>query len=332
MVGCADPVLCYLDSTGKRIFRNFSFVKKVFFPRDPMVVDCGKCLYCRREKAKELAMCCVLHSSLYFQNCFLTLTYDESLKGYHNVYDRSDVQKFKKKLRQFVYRSFGRRIEIFDVHEYGRNGKKHWHLIVFNWSPSDRVVFTIKDQVPLYTSRELSRLWKHGFSTVGDVSEASAMYQAKYMEKDFQLNQVTSNKKSHSFHRGIGQPWFLENFEQVLKLGYIPFQGQKRRVPRKFEKIAHKHWAWFYDQSYFLSSDQRKRRYTPFHLATDVSIDLADLYPIYEFRKSKRVEELKEKWSEVISQYLTSSRDPDFVKSSRNALHDLVNKSNLERF
>lgn len=41
-------------------------------------------------------MRCVLHASLYKENCFITLTYDESKDGYHNNKEYADIQKFKK--------------------------------------------------------------------------------------------------------------------------------------------------------------------------------------------------------------------------------------------
>lgn len=95
---CADPVLCYTDSKGNKKYRHFSLASHIHKLSHQQVFNCGKCLFCRKKKSYELASRCVLHASLYTDNCFLTLTYDEKQKGYHNVLDYTDIQKFKKRL------------------------------------------------------------------------------------------------------------------------------------------------------------------------------------------------------------------------------------------
>ena len=193
---CADPILCYTDEKGKRHFRHFSHASHIYKKyQHQQVFNCGQCLFCRRKKAYELACRCVLHASLYKKNCFLTLTYDEKQDGYHNKFNYSDIQKFKKKLRQYCKRQFDKKIEIFDVHEYGKNGKKHWHLIIFNHDFEDKEIYTQKNNILLFTSKKLAQLWPYGFHTIGDVSEASAMYQSQYMDKDFKHGNVTTEKK-----------------------------------------------------------------------------------------------------------------------------------------
>ena len=273
---CSDPVLCYTDGKTRK-YRNWSLASEIIRRSHILVFDCGKCVFCRKNSARELAMRCVLHASCYEKNCFLTLTYDESLDGYHNEFNYSDVQKFKKRLRKKV----SHRIEIFNVHEYGKNGKKHWHLVVFGYDFDDKIVHTYKNSIPLYTSQELNKIWPYGFSSIGDVSEASAMYQAQYMEKDIINGNSNNKKKSHSKHSGIGKKFFLQNYKQILELGFIPFEGKKVPLPRYFEKLAHKHWAHFYDQSFFFDNDYRKKRYSPFKLG-EQNKEIADLFISYE--------------------------------------------------
>lgn len=330
---CADPVLCYTKDSSQRIFRNFSFVKDLtlFLQGAQQVFDCGKCLFCRKKKALELASRCVLHASLYKENCFLTLTYDEKKEGYHNDFEYSDIQKFKKRLRSHVRRTSGRTVEIFNVHEYGKLGKKHWHLIVFNWEPEDKKTFTVSSGIPLYTSERLRSLWPFGFSTVGDVSEGSAMYQSQYMEKDFKHRYAATAKRSHSKHSGIGKPYFGIHYKQILRLGYVPVGGRKIPVPRYFERIAHKHWSHFYEQKNFFDWPDRKRLYAPFK-ENQANKEIADLFIEYRERKQERVKELEEEWNKVVATYLTTNETPDFIKSAQNKLHDLRNKLTDERF
>lgn len=328
---CIDPVLCYTNAKGVRAFRHFSLASPVFKRIHDQVFDCGKCIHCRKKRSTELASRCVLHASLYQQNCFLTLTYDEKKEGYNNEFSYRDIQTFKKRLRECVRRETKSTIEIFNVHEYGKNGKKHWHLIVFNWCPTDRKIFTYSNGLPLSTSESLQRLWPHGFSTIGDVSEASAMYQSQYMEKDFRNQNAANSKKSHSKHSGIGKPYFLKHYNQILRLGYIPFGDRKMPIPRYFQRLAHKHYSHFYETDNFFDTKQRKKLYTPFKIGEE-NKEIADLYIYYSNLKQEFIEELHNNWNLVISQHLTTKLDPDFIKSGQNTLHDLFNRFKQERF
>lgn len=340
---CFDPVLCYTEpDSGKRKFRNFSLANHVFkFYQHQTVFNCGKCLFCRKKRAYELACRCVLHSSLYKQNCFLTLTYDESKPEYHNNFHYKDIQDFKKRLRTHCTRHHnGKKIEVFNVHEFGKNGKKHWHLVVFNYSPHqepdqkgqrDCQIYTRSNGVGLYVSKTLSRLWPYGFSTVGDVSTASAMYTAQYVEKDFKNGNVTNHKKSHSKHSGIGGPYFLKHYPQLLTLGYVPINGKKMPLPRYFQRLAHKHYSHYYEKENFFDTKQRKALYRPFKIGQE-NKEIADLFIQYKLIKEEKIKEYEIEWAKVIDQHHLTQEPPDFVKSGENALYDLRNKNSPEKF
>lgn len=331
---CSDPVLCYKDEKGKRRFKHFSlcnpFEKKYQY-RDE-VFSCGKCLFCRKRKAYELACRCVLHSSVYTSNCFLTLTYDEKKEGYHNEFNYPDIQKFKKRLRQHCHRHHGgKKIEIFNVHEYGKNKKKHWHLVVFNHDFLDKTLYTKKNDIPIYTSKLLESLWPYGYNTIGDVTTASAMYQAQYMEKDFRNDNITNRYRSNSKHSGLAKPYFLKNFSQLLRLGYVPINGKKLPLPRYFEKLAHKHYSHYYETENFFDTDQRKKLYTPFKEGQE-NLEIAKLYIDYKKQKVIKIQELEKNWEELISKHYETGEDPDFIQAGKNALYDLKNKISEEKF
>ena len=280
-----DPVLCYTDEGGKKLFRHFSIANHVFkYHLHQQVFNCGKCLFCRKKKAYELASRCVLHSSLYIQNCFITLTYDETKKGYHNEFNYKDVQDFKKRLRAHCARVYKKKIEIFNVHEYGKNGRKHWHLVIFNHDFTDKELFTVKNGNRIYTSQTLKELWPFGHNTIGEVTEASALYQAQYTQKDIKNGNTNNDRKAKSNHSGIGRGFFLRNYRQILSLGYIPFGKTKMPIPRYFEKLAHKHWCHFNDQTAFFDQSYRKRIYTPFKTGQE-NKQIADLYAYYLTRQ-----------------------------------------------
>lgn len=330
---CADPILCYTDTKGKRKYRHYTLASPIFIKLlHQQVFNCGKCLFCRKKRSYELACKCVLHASLYKQNSFLTLTYDEKKENYHNKLEYSDIQKFKKRLRQYAKRKYGKRIEIFNVHEYGKNGKKHWHLIVFNFDFPDKTVHTYKNSIPLYTSKILERLWGFGFNTIGDVTEASAMYQSQYMEKDIKNNNLLSSRKSKSNHSGIGRSYFLSNFRQILQLGYVPINGKRLPLPRSFEKIADRHFCHFYNSQAFYDTAQRKAIHRKFKKEKP-NLELANLYMDYKEIREIKIKELESQWDEYISNLtLTDNYQPDFIKSEKNKLHDMRNNNNQEIF
>jgi len=330
-VKCADPKLCYTDSNGKKHLRHFTLANNTFKLLAQQSFNCDTCHVCRKRRARELAIRCVLHSSMYSQNCFLTLTYDEKLSSYHNNFEYSDIQKFKKRLRRHVERHFnGKKIDIFNVHEYGKNGKKHWHLVVFNHDFEDKIMFTVKNGNKLYTSKTLERLWPHGFNTIGDVTEASAMYQAQYTQKDFKHGNVNNEKKSHSKHSGIGRDYFLKHYEQILRLGFLPFNGRKIPIPRYFQKLAHKHYAHFYDRQYFFPSPVRKLQYK--FLCCEANKEMADLFKRFLAEREARIADLSEEWGTTIKPYVYSTSKPDFVKSGENKLYDFKNRLQKELF
>lgn len=324
MSKCVDPVLCYTGPNTRK-FRHYSHASPFFKALHQTVFNCGKCIFCRKRKSTELAMRCVLHASMYPHNCFLTLTYDEKKEGYHNVFNYSDIQKFKKRLRSHVWRKEKQKIEIFNVHEYGKNGKKHWHLVVFGWNPSDRRPYSNNNGNPLSTSDELTKMWPYGFHTIGDVSEASAMYQAQYTQKDFQYSHAGTSRKSHSKHSGIARQYFLQHYDQILRLGFVPFNGRKAPVPRYFVKLARKHFSHFHDQSVFFDNKFRKALYRPFKDG-EANLKISDAYEFYLINRKEVIKQIALEWDEFIDQDLFDSSKADFQLSGENALYDLQNK------
>lgn len=332
---CLDPYLHFRRD--KRIVRyQFSIARNQVIIRGSnpfLVTDCLKCTICNKKRARELANRCVLGASLHLENCFLTLTYDETKTAYHNNFEYRDVQLFKKTLRSYVTRNCnGRKIQIFNVHEYGKNGKKHWHLIVFGFNYPDRVIHTYSNSLPLSRSEQLSLHWPHGLSSIGDVSEASAMYQAQYLEKDQRNGHSRKGpKRSHSKHSGIGRDFFLANYNQILRLGYIPFAGQKMPIPRYFQRLAEKHYAHYYEPALFFDTPDRKARFRIFKERSEKpetipNREIADLYLIFKETKQIIIQEHETKFKEVLQLWQATKEDPDFVRSGSNVLYDLNNK------
>lgn len=326
---CMDPVLCYTGK--KRIYRNFSMASPLIKKYHQTKFDCGKCIFCRKKRAKELAIRCVLESTLYDQSCFLTLTYDETRPEYHNNFQYKDIQDFKKRLRRYCSYHFGKNIKIFNVHEYGKNGKKHWHLVVFNHQFSDREKHTIKNGNTLYKSEQLTKLWGQGFASIGDVTEASAMYQAQYTQKDLKNGNQNNSKKAHSKHSGIGKGYFLKHHNQILRLGYVPFGNKKIPIPRYFQKLAHKHYCHFYEKSAFFDTQDRKKLYNLFK-ESEANKQIADNYIIFKNLKQAKEDKNWLEWQQEIQEHIWNNKKPNFTIAAENYLYDLNNKKSKGDF
>lgn len=328
MSKCADPVLCYTGQKRKQ-YRHWSLATPFFRSIAQQVFNCGTCIFCRKRRATELAMRCVLHASLYKENCFLTLTYDEKRPDYHNNFQYSDIQNFKKRLRRWCEYHQQKKIQIFNVHEYGRNHKKHWHLVVFNHDFKDKELFTVKNGNRLYTSEKLTKRWPFGFSTIGNVTEASAMYQAQYTQKDLQYGHSKSARASHSKHSGIGRDYFLTHYDQILRLGYVPFSGRRVPIPRYFTKLAHKHYCWFHERSAFFDNPFRKKLYSA-SASFVPNNKISDLYIQYALGRAEFKAQLEQDWDEFLASNITNKK-PDFALAASNYLYDL-NKNKQSDF
>lgn len=327
---CLDPILCYRSPDGNK-YRHFSLANRLFKSLADKIFPCRTCTLCRKRLATELATRCVLHASLYKDNCFLTLTYDEAQDGYINELDYTHIQNFKKRLRRYVQYYHNKRIQIFNVHEYGKNGKKHWHLVVFNFDFPNKEIQTTSKGNKLYTSPLLSKLWTYGFHTIGDVTEASAMYQAQYTQKDLINGNFNNAKKSKSKHSGIGRDFFLQHYKQILSLGYIPFNGKKVPIFRYFQRLAHKHYSHFYAPENFQNYSHRKALYRPFKKSKP-NKEIADLYQKFSDEKQIKITELESEMELIIQEHLDSGLLPDMILSAQNHVHDLKNRNSKGEF
>lgn len=155
------------------------------------------------------------------------------------------------------------------------------------------------------------------------------MYQAQYTQKDLKHGNTLNKKKSHSKHSGIGREYFLQNYQQILSLGFIPFGGRKVPLPRYFEKLAHKHYSHFYEPSNFFDTSDRKKIHTPFKSGLE-NKKIADLYLTYKKAKQEKIDELTRAWEEEIQKYIYTKDKPDFMKAAENYLYDLKNKKELK--
>lgn len=227
-------------------------------PDDPLEIACGQCIGCRLERSRQWAVRCVHEASLYEDNCFITLTFnEESLKARENPksLDVSDFQKFMKRLRK----RYGKNIRFFHCGEYGdKYGRPHYHACIFNHDFDDRRLYSVRDNVRLYTSESLAELWPFGFSSVGDVTFDSAAYVARYIMKkitgehawhhyseiDYETGEIINPRKPEyttmSRRPGIGKGWYDLYKNDLYPHDRVVCNGAKMNVPKFYDKQLEK--------------------------------------------------------------------------------------------
>ena len=215
-------------------------------------LPCGQCVGCRIERSQQWAIRCVHEASLYEQNCFLTLTYDDEHLPEDGSLNKKHFQDFMKRLRKKFPES---RIRYYHCGEYGEvSNRPHYHACLFNFDFLDRVFFKETRGSRLYTSPVLDRLWPFGFSTIGDVSFESAAYVARYIMK-----KVTGDRAKEHYERvnpetgevvmlqpeyttmsrrpGIGNDWMKFYSGDVFPHGFVVLRGKKMKPPRYYDEI-----------------------------------------------------------------------------------------------
>lgn len=200
-----------------------------------MEMPCGKCIYCQKRYSAQWALRCVLESKSYFENCFITLTYNnENLKDINLI--KRDYQLFIKRLRKKIQ---PKKIRYFLAGEYGGKGyRPHFHALIFGWVPSDLKFFKKDGKVDLFLSDELSELWGQGFVSVGiDMSTQAIKYCAKYLNKLQTLPKQITQKPFVAMSNGIGKDQFTA---QMLLENGVWLNGIKYSIPRYFLKLADK--------------------------------------------------------------------------------------------
>lgn len=197
----------------------------------PLDLPCQKCLECQRDYSKTWSFRIMLEAKQHKENCFLTLTYADNPK----VLVKRDLQLFIKRLRRRIEPI---KIRFFACGEYGKKGlRPHFHLIVFGWKPHD-LEFFFKDKQGnnIYKSKFVADVWKKGFISVGELTQESAKYCAKYMQK-MQPRYNTFEVKPFtlmSLKPGIGLDSYLENEDIYLKSDKIYLNGEWCKIPRYY--------------------------------------------------------------------------------------------------
>lgn len=255
---CYWPLVAWrgpLNPSGKRSI--------VFKERDACVpgrleLPCSQCVGCRLERSRQWAMRCLHESSLYEDNCFVTLTFDDDHLPPDGSIQVRDIQLFNKRLRKRFSNS---KIRFFACGEYGdKLGRPHYHICYFNFNFPDRYYWKTQNGFALDRSPILEELWTFGHCLVGDVTFDSAAYVARYIMKkvtgdravlqystiDFSTGEILSTRVPEFVRMsrggrgglgGIGRSWFNRFKSDIYPDDFAVINGKKVRPPKFYDGL-----------------------------------------------------------------------------------------------
>ena len=180
------------EPSGKR---RIVFNPKQGIQDEQVDVPCGQCIGCKLERSKQWAIRCVHEASMHQDNSFITLTYNDEHLPENGQLVKKDFQKFMKRLRKKCGK-----VRYYQCGEYGSQyddqgnkitdslnrellGRPHFHACLFGLDFPDKELWTVRNGINLYRSPTLEKIWKKGYSSIGNVTFESAAYVARYITK-----------------------------------------------------------------------------------------------------------------------------------------------------
>ncbi len=228
-----------------------------------LTVPCGQCKGCRKEYARQWAMRILHEQSLWANNIFITLTYDDEHLPEHKTLVKRDFQLFMKRLRRpnkELKWIPPNPIRYYHCGEYGdKYERPHYHAILFNCNFSDRE--QINGHKGLTTSKTLKGLWENGHVSIGNVTFDSASYVAGYVQKkitgkmkdyidpsthlryyerltpDGEIVTLQQEYSTMSRRPGIAGLWFAKHKTDCYPSDNIHINGREMRPPKYYDKL-----------------------------------------------------------------------------------------------
>lgn len=248
----------------KKIYDPFISSLSYDYVKEFTEIPCGHCIECYLNYSMQWANRCMLELTNY-EPCecwFLTLTYDNEHIPYIDAASdvisgtllKDDLQKFWKRLRQFVERDIGEksRLRYFACGEYGSTTlRPHYHAILYGFPWVDLQSWSMsKSGFPLFRSPLLESIWKNGIVTVSPVSWNTCAYTARYVLKKadksidqsfYDINGLTPEYVTMSRRPGIGKEYFDLHKDQIYKFDEIILKlddgGKIIKPPKYYDSL-----------------------------------------------------------------------------------------------
>lgn len=238
---CYSPLHAYKGKSNDADKIKITFRRGDSWRGEKLDLPCGQCVGCRLERSRQWAVRCMHEASLYDENSFLTLTYNDENIPPSGSLVKSDFQDFMKRLRKSIA---PKKVRYYHCGEYGETlARPHYHALLFGHDFEDKKFFSKRGENSLFVSDTLSKLWPFGFSVVGEVTFQSAAYVARYVMK-----KVTGEKAvdhygervpeytTMSRRPGIGKGWYEKFKADVYPHDRVIVRGYPTRPPRFYDE------------------------------------------------------------------------------------------------
>lgn len=196
-----DPKTKKVIKNEKWLLNEKSFPHSIY---EYINLPCKKCVGCRSDNAKMWMLRSCNEMQMHDKSAFITLTYDNQSE----VVQRDPLciaslrykhfQLFMKRLRK---KFPGREISYIVAGEYGKDGRAHWHAILFgiNFDEDRELVYTSKGYKH-YFSQTLQDCWSTydtdlkcfipiGFIDLADADTDCCAYVSQYVLKKLPIGQ-----------------------------------------------------------------------------------------------------------------------------------------------
>ena len=222
-----------------------------------MELPCGQCIGCRLDRAKQWTIRNIVELAQHEESCWITLTYDEQSKQSDSL-RYEDFKTFIKALRRKFKNTH--RIRYYMAGEYGElRYRPHFHICLYGWQPPMKFPTTKSHAgFPQFESPTLTRLWKKGMVTVGDLNAETIAYTARYITTKVNGSQAEAHYKTNSidkdtgeilsqlepeFNRmslkpGIGGEYYKQNIHQLINDDSIFANRKWQKLPRYFDRLT----------------------------------------------------------------------------------------------
>lgn len=246
----------HINPSGKRAI-TFKPEEALPGEANKLELPCGQCIGCRLVRAKIWGIRCVHESKLHFENCFLTLTFDdEHVKPSLN---KQDFVRFMKRFRKLLE---PKKIRFFHCGEYGdKTMRPHHHCIIFGHDFSDKTFYKQSASgYNMYNSATLQSLWPYGHAIIGSVSFDSASYVARYivykrtyskyhdLDPSNPYKGITPPYITMSNRPGIGSAWYRKFSADFHAHDYCVQDGIKYSVPRYYDKLLEREDPYYLEE------------------------------------------------------------------------------------
>ncbi|AXL15241.1 replication initiator protein [Microviridae sp.] len=241
---CYHPLKAYRKPKGGVTFSPTKGYRDV-----PVTIPCGQCIGCRLERSRQWAVRCMHETQLHENNCFITLTYNDTYLPHDRSLKIKDFQLFMKRLRK----KYTHKIRFYHCGEYGEKlGRPHYHAILFGHDFHDKKHHKTINEIPLYVSEELNKLWGMGHCTLGTATFDSAAYCARYILKKVtgdgaddhyqrvdpetgEVFQLAPEYTTMSRRPGIGHGWLKKYQSDVYPSDEVIVNAKQTKPPKYYD-------------------------------------------------------------------------------------------------